>query len=1145
MNEFLQPLVNIKPQWNVRTRYGILREVLTVSVDEQLQSVTVKLSGLYAKIDYLIKQHHIRQNDRSLSFAMNDVRIRLNELHKYTDEELLNTWSIDLRAIATFVALISGEEIPETLKAQFPRHTRRILPKRLQGNDGKGLCYFRCTIVRWDNTHIYATREDTDELVRINYIEPIPFVPGDWTYLRKCMVEGAALNVIRPREKGDEILPELLIYAPDYLINVTSVTDCFNEAGISPFHNLLSRLKPFNISEPQLMGNFAGQLLDEVVYNDKDQSYADSMKQFFVNNALNILTCEGGLSPDFHNQAQQQKQNLKLLMGRNGELERQTNHEFWTEDLILEPSFFSDMLGLQGRMDFLALNYRIIIEQKSGKSQWNPNFSKEKYSGRKEPHNVQVLLYKALMHYDYEQLNENEMYAFLLYSKYADGIDFINSNPKLLFEAIKVRNQLAWAEEWYARGGMRVLETLTPEHICPKASGPLWKKYTRPQMEEVLAPIHRASPTERAYYFRFMQFIANEQALARIGNRTKENSGFASVWTSSIDDKREAGNIYENLTLQIDNETERVDNVTFCFSSSDASAADADLSNFRKGDIVFFYPYTKGNVPDATATIVFRCSITEITTDHVSVRLRNAQTSNKVFQHYRGCVWAIEHDFMEASFTAQYRGLHSLLTAPKHRRDLLLGQRSPEVDTSRPLLGDYNGEEFNQLVLQAQQAQDFYLVIGPPGTGKTSYGLTNLLKEELLHKGTNVLLLSYTNRAVDEICSKLVEEGIDFVRMGSDFSCEEAYKPYLLSERIKAMPRPNLAMVNNLLCGMRVFCGTTTSLCSALSLLKVKTFDLAIVDEASQILEPHILPLLCATREGNCAIRRFVLIGDEKQLPAVVQQTAEESAVTDELLHRIGLTDCRLSFFERMLHLHGYCANGSRNEQVCHMLTRQGRMHHDIALFPSQAFYDGSLSEVPLAHQTAPTPPLNPQLPWSEQLITAHRLAFVSCQSNNDPTEMNKVNQREATLVAQLVKQAYEQSPETFHALSSVGVIVPYRNQISTVRKAISQLGIEGLTDITIDTVERYQGSQRDVIIYSFTAKKSYQLAFLSSNTYIDPHTGDLIDRKLNVAMTRARKHLLLIGNAPLLEQNAIFCELINYCKKQHSFYDADTLIAN
>ncbi len=1139
MNEFLQPLLRLQSNWNVRTCYGILREVLTVGVDEQLQAVTIKLSGLYAKIDYLIKLHHIRQNDRSLSFAMNDVRLRLNELHKYTDEELQESWGIDLKAVATFLSLITEKEIPEMLKAQFPHTTQRILPKRLQGNNGKGLSYFRCTIVKWDNTHIYATREDTDELVRINYIEPIPFVPGDWTYLRKCMVEGAALNVIRPRVKGDEILPELLIYAPDYLINVTSVTDCFNEAGISPFHNLLSRIRPFNISEPQLLGNFAGQLLDEVVYNDNDLSYADSVKQFFVNNALNILTCEGGLSPDFHEQAKRQKENLKQLMGKGGELERQTNNEFWTEDLILEPSFFSDMLGLQGRMDFLALNYRILIEQKSGKGQWRKGFPTNKYGGRKEPHNVQVLLYKALMHYDYDQLNEEEMYAFLLYSKYADGIDFINSNPKLLFEAIKVRNQLAWAEEWYAQGGMRVLETLTPERICPSASGPLWERYTRPQMQQTLQAIHKASALERAYAFRFMQFVANEQALARIGNRTKENSGFASVWTSSIDDKREAGNIYENLTMRLDNEAERVDNVTFSFAANE-QAADADLSNFRKGDIVFFYPYTKGTTPDATSTIVFRCSITEITTEQVSVRLRNPQTSQKVFRHYKGCVWAIEHDFMEASFTAQYRGLYSLFNAPQTRRDLLLGQRRPEVDTSRTLLGDYHGKEFNQLVLQAQQARDLYMVIGPPGTGKTSYGLTNLLKEELLHEGTNVLLLSYTNRAVDEICSKLVEQGIDFVRLGSDFSCEEAYKPYLLSERIKAMPRPNLLLVNNLLQGTRVFCGTTTSLCSSLSLLKVKTFDLAIVDEASQILEPHIMPLLCATREGECAIRRFVLIGDEKQLPAVVQQTAEESAVKDELLQRIGLTDCRLSFFERMLHLYGYLPNGSRNEQVCHMLTRQGRMHHDIASFPSQAFYSGHLREVPLAHQTAPTSAFNPRQQWSEQLLTAHRLAFVSCHSNDDPTEMNKVNQREAALVAQLVKQAYEQAPEEFNALSSIGVIVPYRNQISTVRKAISQLGIEGLATITIDTVERYQGSQRDVIIYSFTAKKHFQLAFLSSNTYVDPRTGDLIDRKLNVAMTRARKHLLLIGNAPLLAQNVVFAELINYCKKQNAFYDAD-----
>ena len=173
-----------------------------------------------------------------------------------------------------------------------------------------------------------------------------------------------------------------------------------------------------------------------------------------------------------------------------------------------------------------------------------------------------------------------------------------------------------------------------------------------------------------------MQFVANEHALSRIGNRTKENSGFAATWNTTIEDKREAGNIYEQLSIHpIVNDEGKIEDVHFTFDTTKSTTIDADLSNFREGDIVLFYPYTAYEQPDATATLVFRGTITDIHTDKVTVRLRNAQTSRNVFDHYHTKVWAIEHDFMESSYNAQYRGLHAFLSAPQSRRDLLLGQR--------------------------------------------------------------------------------------------------------------------------------------------------------------------------------------------------------------------------------------------------------------------------------------------------------------------------------------------------------------------------------------------------------------------------------------------------------------------------------------
>ena len=117
----------------------------------------------------------------------------------------------------------------------------------------------------------------------------------------------------------------------------------------------------------------------------------------------------------------------------------------------------------------------------------------------------------------------------------------------------------------------------------------------------------------------------------------------------------------------------------------------------------------------------------------------------------------------------------------------------------------------------------------------------------------------------------------------------------------------------------------------------------------------------------------------------------------------------------------------------------------------------------------------------------------------------------------------------------TVGVIVPYRNQIAMVRKGIEKLGIPELEKISIDTVERYQGSQRDVIIYSFTIQNIWQLDFLAGNSFVED--GAIIDRKLNVAITRARKQMIMTGNPEILRNNQIFSELMNYVKEKGGYF--------
>ena len=204
-------------------------------------------------------------------------------------------------------------------------------------------------------------------------------------------------------------------------------------------------------------------------------------------------------------------------------------------------------------------------------------------------------------------------------------------------------------------------------------------------------------------------------------------------------------------------------------------------------------------------------------------------------------------------------------------------------------------------------------------------------------------------------------------------------------------------------------------------------------------------------------------------------------------------------------------------------------MHPDIATFPNTYFYVREQLEcVPLAHQTELNLPYNkPSEDKIDDFLKAHRMIFIPSKLCRQPNISEKVNTEEARIVANLVRRIYRQMGETFDAQKSIGIIVPYRNQIAMIRKELEQLQLPAINNISIDTVERYQGSQRDVIIYSFTIQNRFQLEFLTANTFIED--GNPIDRKLNVAITRARQQLILTGNEATLRQNFLFGKLIDY----------------
>lgn len=1079
-----------------------LRDVFRRVIEQCIAETSLNFAGMFAKTDYVLRQHSVPQD------IVPFIHAARNSLFSHNRQFASDEFPHNLKGTCLLVSHIFGNvSIPTSLNTQFPSSDK---PKGWGRYDHECI---RVIVSSWDDDLIHVIEEHEGEEFAVCYGQSNTFLSRNgkfsWSYLKDILSEGCQLNLVRVRIIESVMMPELIIYEPDYLINVTTIASCFESYAESPYVALLAKVRPFANTMPIHLGNLAGKYLDDAVHG-RDIPFADGIMDFFHQNSLALVTCSEFFDRDsakeFYSNAQQQKRNIDLQLRALHQ-----SAEYADSDVLLEPSFYSSVLGIQGRMDFLVNDdtHTIIIEQKSGKA--NFPFS------AKEQHLVQLMLYRALLTYQLHSVtgnNSKDESFMLMYSRYPNGLINTAHMPELMLRSIRMRNLLAYNDMKYAEEGFCVMDDISADSLNEKQlSGKLWDGYIRPQINDLLRPLHSASQLERAYYHRFMQFLAKEQMLSKIGNKIKECSGFASVWHDTLEDKRMAGNIYDSLSIDdFEVQDTYVSSLRLRFNENDeTSARYSQNANFRIGDIVILYPYHRSAEPLACQQIVHRATITNIDKESVELKLRNQQTNSNLFSNDKETFWAIEHDLMEVTESALYRAMHSFLSASQRRRDIVLCQRPLDYDKTIVLRGNYGS--FNTLVSGARQARDMFFVIGPPGTGKTSHGLVNILKEELLDPDGSVLLLSYTNRAVDEICSKLIEHSIDFVRIGSEASCPVDYRNYLLPNQISAYNKA--AEVRQMLLRQRVFCATTASINGSLSLLSLRSFSLAIIDEASQILEPHLIALLSARcTTGEDSISRFVFIGDHKQLPAVVQQSAQESAVHQPELQAIGLTDCRRSLFERLLGMH------ANEPDAIYMLTRQGRMHRDIADFPNHAFYAGKLDVVPLAHQLIPN-------------INGPRVQFVPTPSSNQFSFDNqhpsdKTNQQEAVMIAAKVVEIYNNNIESFSVDQTIGIIVPYRNQITTIRNAIDRYGIKCLHDIAIDTVERFQGSQRDYILYGFTIRRAYQLNFLTSTSFIEDDS--IIDRKLNVAMTRARLQLIIFGNPELLRLNPLYSSLIDYC---------------
>jgi superfamily I DNA and/or RNA helicase len=434
---------------------------------------------------------------------------------------------------------------------------------------------------------------------------------------------------------------------------------------------------------------------------------------------------------------------------------------------------------------------------------------------------------------------------------------------------------------------------------------------------------------------------------------------------------------------------------------------------------------------------------------------------------------------------------------------LLTGQATPAATAIKPLIENSLNANQREVLQKAIAAKDYFLVQGPPGTGKTSTFLTHLVTELQQQEGSMVIV-AFTNRAVEEIAHRLTAKKISFLRLGSRQSESEA--------RLRAMVEGgDIEAVSTHIKGHRIFLSTMAGRLESLKLLKPDLRTL-VVDEASQLTEPQLVSLVMD-------FEKFILIGDQNQLPPVVAQDAGFCKVEDPLLQAIGLDDLRVSLFERLMQI---CKDRGWGH-AWGMLTMHFRMHRDIADLINP-WYGNQLVCGREEQEQAFAAAGQPGDDW-HKVLSAGRAVFIP-----SPREItSKYHRTEAERVVSLLNYLKKTYGSAF-TKDTVGVVTPWRTQIGLIRSLIGDDPV--LQDLNIDTVERFQGSENDIIIVSLAVYHPAQLLMLNSPGRFGYSDEDgfkeiAVDRKLLVTLSRARKQVVFMGDEGVIKGNRDYVEVV------------------
>ena len=571
---------------------------------------------------------------------------------------------------------------------------------------------------------------------------------------------------------------------------------------------------------------------------------------------------------------------------------------------------------------------------------------------------------------------------------------------------------------------------------------------------------------------------------------------------------------------------------------------DEDIEhNFEFGRPVVFFTFTDEDAKDAKISYFrFTGTVSYVDGDRMVVTVPdNARIIDLQGVAHVG----VQLSFDETSYRLMMEALDRVLRGKGrlgYLRDLFYSRNlKPETFVFQPMHFPYLNATQEQAVNQVMRAKDVAIVHGPPGTGKTTT-LVEAIHETLMRE-SQVLVCAQSNMAVDWISEKLVDRGINVLRIGNPTRVNDKMLSFTYERRFEAHPDyPQLwalrkairdlrshrkrgdekyhqrldslksrateleIRINSELFGeARVIASTLVG--AANRLLDGQKFGTLFIDEAAQALEAACwIPMR--------RVSRVILAGDHCQLPPTVKSIAALKAGLGKTL------------MERIVETH---------PEAVTLLKMQYRMSEDIMRFSSNYFYDGQVESAPEVRFRSILD-LDTPMEW----VDTSEMSNEEWEMSNDGGEIlgagdfkeefvgesfGRINKAEGLLTLHVLQQYFERigKQRLLDERIDVGIISPYRAQVQYLRRLLMKREYfkPFRRQISVNTVDGFQGQERDIIVISLVRSNDEgQIGFLR----------DL--RRMNVAITRARMKVIILGNRQTLTRHPFYRQLWQYVEE-------------